>query len=90
MESIERKAFYGCDNLASIEFPAKLGYIAQQAFYDCDSLKSAVFASADNWQVSNSSDFTEPQPVSSNELLSGSDAANFLTKIYCCMYWRKV
>ena len=90
VESIERKAFYGCDNLASIEFPAKLGYIAQQAFCDCDSLKSAVFASADNWQVSNSSDFTEPQPVSSNELLSGSDAANFLTKIYCYMYWRKV
>ena len=45
LKAIERRAFYQCTNLKSIEFPPNLGEIGEYAFYKCTSLKTVKFAS---------------------------------------------
>lgn len=39
-EAVREKAFYGCTNLASVEFPESLTSIKDYAFYNCSSLTS--------------------------------------------------
>lgn len=38
LEHIADKAFYGCDGLTELTFPAALNYIGENAFYSCDGL----------------------------------------------------
>ena len=45
LKVIERRAFYQCTNLKSIEFPPNLEQIGEYAFYWCTSLKSVKFSS---------------------------------------------
>ena len=41
--NIGERAFYQCNNLKTIKFPANLTSIGESAFYDCDGLMSVTF-----------------------------------------------
>ena len=46
VNNIHASAFYDCDKLAGVNFPATLKLIDKQAFYSCDLLASTIFKEA--------------------------------------------
>ncbi|MGN1042449.1 MAG: leucine-rich repeat protein [Christensenellales bacterium] len=49
--AIPDRAFYSCQNLRAVTFPARAEKIGSYAFYDCVSLSSVVFPSASNLKI---------------------------------------
>ena len=90
LTSIGEYAFYYCSGLTGITLPSSLTSIGRYAFDGCSELTSVTFKDPDGWQVSFSSDFSNPNDILSSDLQDTSKAADYLKSTYRNYYWRKV
>ncbi len=55
---IKERAFYGCNNITTLELPTRITQIEKSAFEGCTKLTSASFGLANNWKTTTSSAFS--------------------------------
>ena len=86
--SIGNCAFCGCSSLTSITIPDSVTSIGSYAFYYCSGLTIIIFKRTSGWKVSQNSDMSSVNPITSGDLENSSTAATYLKSTYISYYWK--
>lgn len=79
---IQTYAFSNCTSLTQIAIPSNVVSIQSCAFLGCNNLNSVIFIDISCWQVNSNK-------IQDKDLNIASQAANFLTNLYCYFEWSK-